>query len=100
MPPAGLLRDATEHIVTGTDSLASADRLSILTELRLLQENFPYIPLEELICWGTVNGARALKMDATLGSVEPGKKPGLLLIGGMDLAEMRLLPESRVTRLL
>ncbi len=100
MPPAGVLRDATDHIVTGTDSLASADRLSILTELRLLQEYFPYIPLEELICWGTINGARALKMDVRLGSIEPGKKPGLLLIEGMDLAEMRLLPQSRVRRLL
>jgi cytosine/adenosine deaminase-related metal-dependent hydrolase len=39
-------------------------------------------------------------MDDTLGSIEPGKKPGLLLIEGMDLAEMRLLPHSRVRRLL
>lgn len=100
MPPAGLLRDATGQIVIGTDSLASAGQLSVLTELRLLQENSPYIPLEELVRWGTINGARAMKMDDALGSIEPGKKPGLLLIGDMDLAEMRLQPQSRVRRLL
>ena len=100
VPPAGLLRDITEHIVTGTDSLASTMQLSILTEMRLLQENFPYIPLEEIICWGTINGARALRMDDTLGSIEPGKKPGLLLVEDMDLQELRLLPQSRVRRLL
>ncbi|HUW92671.1 MAG TPA: amidohydrolase family protein [Bacteroidales bacterium] len=100
MPPVRLLLAATEHIVTGTDSLASSGQLSILSEMRLLQENFPDVPLDEIIRWGTVNGARALQMHDTLGSIEPGKKPGLLLIDDMDLAEMLLLPQSRVRRLL
>jgi hypothetical protein len=38
-------------------------------------------------------------MQNTLGSIEPGKKPGILLVEPVDLVNMRLLPESRVSRL-
>ena len=100
MPPVTLLREVTDRIVAGTDSLASNDRLDMLTELRLLHDAAPGIPLDEVIRWGTINGARALKMSDTLGSIEPGKKPGLLLIENADLVNLRLLPVSRVRRLL
>jgi cytosine/adenosine deaminase-related metal-dependent hydrolase len=100
MPPVRLLRGASDRIVTGTDSLASADRLSILNELRLLHDAAPETPLDEIIRWGTINGARALGMADSYGSIEPGKKPGLLLIEEADLSSMRLLPASRVRRLL
>ncbi|MCA1741838.1 MAG: amidohydrolase family protein [Bacteroidales bacterium] len=100
MPPVALLREVTDRIVAGTDSLASNDRLDMLAELRLLHEAAPGIPLGEVIRWGTINGARALKMSDTLGSIEPGKKPGLLLIENADLVNLRLLPVSRVRRLL
>lgn len=100
MPPAAMLREVTDRIVTGTDSLASSDHLSMITGLRLLQDATPLLPVGEIIRWGTINGARALKMDDTLGSVEPGKRPGLLLVEPFDLVNMRLLPESRVRRLI
>jgi aminodeoxyfutalosine deaminase len=100
MPPVTLLREVTDRIVAGTDSLASNDRLDMLAELRLLHEAAPDLPLDEVIRWGTINGARALKMSDTLGSIEPGKKPGLLLIENADLVNLRLLPASRVRRLL
>ncbi len=100
MPPVELLGRASSRVVTGTDSLASTDHLSILGELKLLQEAAPAIPLDEILRWGTINGARALKMDDSLGSIEPGKKPGLLLIEGADLDGLRLRRESRVRRLL
>ena len=100
MPPVTLLREVTDRIVAGTDSLASNDRLDMLTELRLLHDAAPGIQLDEVIRWGTINGARALKMSDTLGSIEPGKKPGLLLIENTDLVNLRLLPVSRVRRLL
>lgn len=100
VPPAAMLRAVTDRIVVGTDSLASSGHLSMITELRLLHEAAPGLPLEEIVRWGTANGARALKMDDTLGSIEPGKRPGLLLVEPVDLVNMRLLPESRVRRLL
>lgn len=100
MPPVTLLREITDRIVAGTDSLASNDRLDMLTELRLLHEASPDTPLEEVIRWGTINGAEALKMSESLGSIEPGKKPGLLLLEAVDLVNLRLLPQSRVRILL
>lgn len=99
MPPVAMLREVTDRIVAGTDSLASSDRLSMITQLRLLQDAAPEIPVEEIIRWGTINGARVLRMDNTLGSIEPGKKPGLLLVEPFDLVNMRLIPESRIRRL-
>lgn len=100
MPPVRLLREASDRIVTGTDSLASTDRLSILNEMRLLHDAMPEIPLDEIINWGTINGAKALGKGDMIGSIESGKKPGLLLVENTDLQSLRLTPESRVRRLL
>jgi hypothetical protein len=38
-------------------------------------------------------------MDEEFGKIESGKKPGLLLLQNVDLVNMKLLPESYVTRL-
>jgi cytosine/adenosine deaminase-related metal-dependent hydrolase len=37
-----------------------------------------------MLGWATINGARALQMDKHLGSFEKGKKPGVVLIKGLD----------------
>lgn len=100
MPPVSLLREKTDRIVVGTDSLASNNSLDMLAGLKLLQNAAPDIRLDEIIRWGTLNGAMALKMSESLGSIEPGKKPGLLLIENADLISLRLLPGSRIRRLL
>lgn len=100
MPPAGMLYKEGCDIVIGTDSLASNTTLSILPELKLIQEYFPGIALEELIKWATLNGAKALCTEHIHGTIEPGKKPGLLLLENTDLLNFKLLPETIVTRLL
>jgi len=100
LPPAAILSEVTDRIVTGTDSLASTGHLNILDELRLLHEAAPLLPLHEIVRWGTINGARALRMTDTLGSIEPGKKPGVLLVEDADLVSLRLTTSSRVRRLL
>jgi cytosine/adenosine deaminase-related metal-dependent hydrolase len=100
LPPLDLLMEENCPIVIGTDSLASNHRLSILEELKTLQKFFPSVPLSELILWATLNGAKALGEEALFGTIQPGKKPGLLLLQDIDLHKMRLLPESYVTRLI
>ena len=82
LPDVNLLMKHTDDIVLGTDSLASNDQLSILAEIKTLQNNFEEIDLATLLKWATSNGARALQMDETVGSFEKGKQPGLLLIDG------------------
>ena len=80
VPPINTLRKMQSKIVLGTDSLASNHSLSMLDELKTIVHYFPTIPLAELLQWATLNGAKALQMDDTLGSFEKGKKPGVLLI--------------------
>jgi aminodeoxyfutalosine deaminase len=71
-------------IVMGTDSLASNHQLSILEEIKTLEQAFPQVGIERLLQWATYNGARALHLEGMLGSFAPGKQPGVVLIGNMD----------------
>lgn len=100
LPPVELLMREQCTIVIGTDSLASNVKLEILEELKLLQDSFPHVPLTDLVQWATINGARALQEEKEFGSIEPGKKPGLLLVGNADLLNFRLTDESTITRLI
>ncbi len=80
MPPVQLLREQHTNIIVGTDSYASNWSLNMLDELKKIQAHNPEIPLAEMLTWITSNGAGALQMKDTLGSIEKGKKPGLVLI--------------------
>jgi cytosine/adenosine deaminase-related metal-dependent hydrolase len=100
IPPLRLLMNEKCDLVTGTDSLASNSKLSILEELKTLQKHFPEVNIEDLVLWATLNGARALGEDDKFGKIEVGMKPGLLLIENVDLFNMNLTPESFVTRLI
>jgi cytosine/adenosine deaminase-related metal-dependent hydrolase len=100
IPPLDLLIEERCEIVIGTDSLASNKVLNILEEIKTLQLNFPSVSIEELVLWATLNGARALGEEEKFGKIETGKKPGLLLLQNVDLNNMKLLPESFVTRLI
>ena len=100
LPPLGILIEENCEIVIGTDSLASNNRLSILEEIKTLQKAFPSVRLEDLIAWSTMNGAKALGEEKDYGTIEPGKKPGLLLLQDLDLVNLKLLPESKVRRLI
>ncbi|MBB5624198.1 cytosine/adenosine deaminase-related metal-dependent hydrolase [Pedobacter cryoconitis] len=90
LPDVDLLRDAGVTITLGTDSLASNHQLSILAEMKVLQE-FKEVPFEELLQWATLNGADFLGVEAQFGSLEKGKKPGINLMknlqGGLITAE-------------
>lgn len=98
--PAAMLAGEKCNIVIGTDSLASNAGLSILSELKTLQEYFPEISLGDLIRWATINGAMALGEEKNAGSIEPGKKPGLVLIENPDLRHMKLQKASFARRLI
>ena len=100
IPQLNLLIEEGCEIVIGTDSLASNTTLSILEELKTLQFNFPDILIEDLVLWATMNGAKALGEEERFGSIEAGKRPGLLVLENVDLQKMKLLPESFVTRLI
>ena len=80
LPPIELLRQKNCSIVLGTDSLASNHQLSILSEINTIQANYPQIPLTEILQWATLNGAKALGFENSLGSFNKGKQPGMVWI--------------------
>lgn len=99
IPPVDLLLNESCDIVIGTDSLASNKGLDILEELKTLQSRYPYLTLEELIRWASLNGAKALCREDEFGSIAPGKKPGLILLEDADLTGMKLTNETSVRRI-
>ncbi len=62
----------------GTDSLTSNWQLSIWEEIKTIHKYQSHVPLETLFEWACINGAKALSFDEELGSLEIGKKPGLV----------------------
>ena len=96
IPDIYTLMQYTNNITIGTDSLASNNTLSVLDELITLHKHLPEIPLEKLINWGTLNGAKALNIDKEIGSFETGKTPGVNLVYGLDLQNMKLTKDTKV----
>lgn len=94
LPDINLFRRKNCRITLGTDSLASNHQLSLLEEIKTIQQHFPGIPLTELLQWGTLNGAEFLGLDHKLGSFEKGKSPGVVLIENADLQTLQLKPDT------
>jgi cytosine/adenosine deaminase-related metal-dependent hydrolase len=99
-PPVEKLRQHGAAIVLGTDSLASNSTLSILDEMKAIAELLPTIPLAEMVKWATANGAEALGLHKKLGTIEVGKKPGLLLLENIDLEKPHLTRDVTLRRLM
>jgi cytosine/adenosine deaminase-related metal-dependent hydrolase len=100
LPPVSLFQKEKLKICLGTDSLASNHKLSILREMVTIQKHFPEVTLQELVVWASLNGARALGLTHLSGNLEPGKKPGINLITGADLQQLKLTENSKVKRLI
>ena len=95
LPDVNMFIDHNCNIVLGTDSPASNDQLSILEEIKTLQNNFPELKLTTMLQWVTSNGARALDMKKKLGNFEKGKKPGIVLIDEMNDLETTILSKAK-----
>lgn len=98
-PPAQMLYEAGARVALGTDSLSSNTSLSLAEELKWLSAHNPSIPLETLLQWATLGGARALRFDDEIGSFEPGKRPGAVLLSGVDFSSLTLASDARMLRL-
>ncbi|HZG00448.1 MAG TPA: amidohydrolase family protein [Chitinophagales bacterium] len=78
LPEYPLWRKHTRRICIGTDSLASNNGLSIWDEMKTIHRAHPEIPFEEMLLWGTLNGAQALRQDERFGKIAAGMTPGLV----------------------
>lgn len=84
----------------GTGDSASSQPHLLLGEMITMQRYFPEIQLEDLLAAACMNGARALGLDHSFGSFETGKKPGVTLLSGLDLKQLKLLQQTKAKRLL
>ncbi len=97
-PPINLLRANNCTILIGTDSYASNRQLNMLEEIKSIQlATYNSIPLQEMLGWATINGAKALQVDHVFGSFEKGKKPGLVHIDKIE--NMHISAHSIATRI-
>ena len=72
--------DTEAKVTIGTDSLTSNWQLSVLEEMKTIARFQSYVPFTTILRWATINGAEALGFEDSLGSIEVGKRPGLLLL--------------------
>ena len=94
LPPIDLFIEHNCHLVLGTDSYSSNWQLSIAKEIQAIAAT-PWFktvaPLEQVLQWATINGAKALKWDNVLGSFAQGKKPGVTLIDPVNWTSKKLI---------
>jgi len=79
-PPIARFYQSGVDVAVGTDSLASVDDLNLFTELKTMRWLAPDVPARRLIESATIVGARALGLDAGLGTLEVGKHAHLLAV--------------------
>jgi imidazolonepropionase-like amidohydrolase len=68
--------------------------------MKIVQAAYPSVSIEELTNWASFNGANALGIADWAGSIEVGKRPGINLLTGLDLVEKKLLPGTKVKKLI
>ena len=105
--PLAELLGAHVSVGLGTDSMASNERMDLLREARLATEaqrarGRPRIDAAAGLRLATLGGARALRMVAAIGSLEPGKQADLAAFaltvephGAQDVAEGLLARGAR-----
>lgn len=90
VPPVNMLLDHGAELTLGTDSYSSNWQLSIAAEIKTIKERMPDLPLDLILQWATINGAKALDRADELGSFEKGKTPGIVLLEG-NMKSKRIL---------
>lgn len=95
LPPIPLMRESGIPICVGTDSLSSNDSLCIVDELYCIQKAFPEVSLGELLVWACSNGASFLGKGDVFGTMEAGKRPGLVFISAIKDGHLSSDSKSR-----
>ncbi len=85
--PVQALLDAGVNVALGTDGSASNNRLDLFAEMRLASllskvatGDAASVPAAQALRMATLDGARALGLDAVTGSLEPGKLADMVAV--------------------
>jgi 5-methylthioadenosine/S-adenosylhomocysteine deaminase len=94
-PVQALLEDGV-NVSLGTDGAASNNNLNLFEEMHLaallqkwLRRDAEALPAREVLRMATIRGARALGLEAEIGSLEVGKRADVIMI---DAAQPHLAP--------
>ncbi|HTQ01085.1 MAG TPA: TRZ/ATZ family hydrolase [Casimicrobiaceae bacterium] len=94
--PVAKLAAAGVNVALGTDGAASNNRLDLFSEMRLASllakvstGDAAALPAATVLAMATINGARALGLDALTGSLVPGKDADLVAV---DLSHVTSQP--------
>lgn len=87
--------ETNAQVCIGTDSLTSNWQLNILEEMKTILKYQSYLDFETVLKWATINGAKALGFADSLGTIEIGKTPGLVLIENMENGKLTEKSESK-----
>lgn len=96
LPDFAMFFNKSCKITLGTDSFASNKNLSILDEIKTIRSSMPFIPLQEMLKWATLNGAEFLNISEKYGSLEKGKSPGINLLESVNTTTNHLTRETNV----
>ncbi len=94
--PVQELLDDGINVSLGTDGAASNNNLNVFEEMHLaallqkwLRRDAEALPARQVLRMATINGAKALGLDAHIGSLEVGKQADIVLV---DAAQPHLAP--------
>ena len=94
------------NVSIGTDGNTTNNTLDMFAEMKslgLLQKSSRWDPVvanaQELLDFATVNGAKAVGMQDSIGSIEPGKYADIVILDGKAPNLRPLLPENMVAHI-
>ena len=98
--PVQAMIDKGLNVALGTDGASSNNNLNMFEEINLaalvnkaVNKDTMSIPASEAIRMATINGAKALGMEDTIGSIEEGKKADIILI---DIHKPHFYPRHNI----
>lgn len=77
----------------------TTDAKAVFNWIKAIQLHHPSVGLNDLLELFTENAARLLG-DNSLGKIEAGRRPGLVLLTGIDFGQLRLTENSRLKKLI
>lgn len=94
------------NVSVGTDGSTTNNTLDMFSEMRLLgllqksaRWDATVTPAQDLLDFATVNGAKAVGMADSIGSIEPGKYADIVILDGKAPNLRPLLPENMISNI-
>ena len=106
LAPVPQFQQSGVNVTIGTDGSTTNNTLDMFAEMRLLgllqkfgNWDATVAPAQDLLDFATINGAKAVGMADSIGSIEPGKYADLVILDGKAPNLRPLLPENIIANI-